>query len=86
MAKFKRAASSQSPAERITEAIIDKLEQGTKPWIKPWRGQPVSRPLRACGVPYRGMNVNWVSAGSKVVSAPAIAALAPASAMSAGRM
>lgn len=56
MAKFKRAASSQSPAQSITAAIIEKLEQGTKPWIKPWRGQPVSRPLRACGTPYRGMN------------------------------
>jgi antirestriction protein ArdC len=60
MPKFKRAASSQSPAQRITEAIIEKLEQGTKPWIKPWRGQPVSRPLRACGTPYRGMNIFWL--------------------------
>lgn len=60
MAKFKRAASSQSPAQRITDAIVEKLELGTKPWIKPWRGQPVSRPLRACGTPYRGMNVFWL--------------------------
>ena len=60
MAKFKRAACSHSPAQRITDAIIEKLEQGTKPWIKPWRGQPVSRPLRACGTPYRGMNIFWL--------------------------
>ena len=60
MANFKRAACSQSPAQRITDAIVEKLEQGTKPWIKPWRGQPVSRPLRACGTPYRGMNVFWL--------------------------
>ncbi|MCX9147074.1 ArdC family protein [Erythrobacter sp. WG] len=60
MAKFKRAACSRSPAQRITDAIIEKLEQGTKPWIKPWRGQPVSRPLRACGTPYRGMNTFWL--------------------------
>lgn len=60
MPKFKRATSSHSPAQRITEAIIEKLEQGTKPWIKPWRGQPVSRPLRACGTPYRGMNIFWL--------------------------
>ncbi len=60
MAKIKRAASSQSPAQRITDAIIEKLEQGTKPWIAPWCGQPVSRPLRACGTPYRGMNVFWL--------------------------
>ena len=33
---------------------------GTRPWIKPWRGVPISRPLRACGIPYRGMNVFWL--------------------------
>jgi antirestriction protein ArdC len=49
-----------SPAARITQEIIARLETGTKPWIKPWRGVPVSRPLRACGIPYRGMNVFWL--------------------------
>ena len=49
-----------SPAARITQEIIARLEAGTKPWIKPWRGAPVSRPLRACGTPYRGMNVFWL--------------------------
>ena len=56
----RRRASSPSPAERITAAIIEKLEQGTKPWVKPWRGVPVSRPLRLCGTPYRGMNTFWL--------------------------
>lgn len=60
MPKFKRSASSQSPAQRITATIIEKLEQGTKPWVKPWRGLPVSRPLRACGTPYQGMNTFWL--------------------------
>ncbi len=49
-----------SPAARITAAITEKLEAGTKPWIQPWRGLPVSRPLRSCGTPYRGMNVFWL--------------------------
>jgi antirestriction protein ArdC len=49
-----------SPAARITQEIIARLEAGTKPWIKPWRGLPVSRPLRACGIPYKGMNVFWL--------------------------
>ena len=49
-----------SPAARITQEIATRLEAGTKPWIKPWRGAPVSRPLRACGTPYRGMNVFWL--------------------------
>ena len=52
--------STQSPAARITQEIIARLEAGTKPWVQPWRGVPVSRPLRACGIPYRGMNVFWL--------------------------
>lgn len=60
MPKYKRSDASQSPAQRITAAIIEKLEQGTRPWVKPWRGMPVSRPLRACGTPYRGMNTFWL--------------------------
>ena len=52
--------ASTSPAERITAAIIEKLELGTKPWVKPWRGLPTSRPLRSCGTPYRGMNTFWL--------------------------
>ena len=60
MAYLKRQGSGVSPATRITQEIIARLEAGTKPWIKPWRGVPVSRPLRACGIPYRGMNVFWL--------------------------
>jgi len=60
MAFRKSTSSGQSPAARITQEIIARLEAGTKPWIKPWRGVPVSRPLRACGTPYRGMNVFWL--------------------------
>jgi len=64
MRKLKRPpasrSSAQSPAARITATIIEKLEQGTKPWIKPWRGVPISRPLRSCGTPYRGMNTFWL--------------------------
>ena len=60
MAFRKSERRGQSPAARITQEIIARLEAGTKPWIKPWRGVPVSRPLRACGTPYRGMNVFWL--------------------------
>jgi len=59
MARSRRTASA-SPAQRITAAIIEKLEECTKPWVKPWRGVPVSRPLRSCGTPYRGMNTFWL--------------------------
>jgi antirestriction protein ArdC len=60
MAYRKGQNGGLSPAARITQEIIARLEAGTRPWIKPWRGVPVSRPLRACGIPYRGMNVFWL--------------------------
>lgn len=46
---------------RVTDQIIASLEQGVKPWHRPWTtgtadGQPI-RPLRSNGVPYRGINV-----------------------------
>ena len=56
MACRKSTSLGHSPAARITQEIIARLEAGTKPWVQPWRGVPVSRPLRACGIPYRGMN------------------------------
>lgn len=49
-----------SPADTITRAIIERLEAGTRPWVRPWTGGAVSRPLRACGTPYRGINVLWL--------------------------
>jgi antirestriction protein ArdC len=49
-----------NPAETITQAIVERLEAGTRPWVKPWTGAPLSRPLRACGTPYRGINVFWL--------------------------
>ena len=55
-----KSGGGLSPATRITQEIIARLEAGTKPWIQPWRGVPISRPLRACGIPYRGMNVFWL--------------------------
>lgn len=60
MAYRKSTAPGQSPAARITQEIIARLEAGTKPWVQPWREGAVSRPLRACGIPYRGMNVFWL--------------------------
>ena len=46
---------------RITDRIVADLEQGVRPWIKPWSvanttGR-VSRPLRHNGEPYSGLNV-----------------------------
>ena len=60
MAFRKTERAGQPPAARITQEIVARLEAGTRPWIKPWRGVAVSRPLRVCGTPYRGMNVFWL--------------------------
>jgi antirestriction protein ArdC len=49
-----------SPAQIITDAIIARLELGTRPWKKPWTGTPTPRPLRSCGTPYRGANIFWL--------------------------
>lgn len=54
-------------AQQITDAIIERLEAGTKPWQRLWSGGPCSRPLRVCGTPYRGINclLLWLIAADK---------------------
>ena len=41
--------------QRITDALVQQLEQGTRPWMKPWSAEhlagKITRPLRACGKP-----------------------------------
>lgn len=45
---------------RVTNRIIEQLKQGTKPWLKPWNAEHaagrITRPLRANGQAYRGIN------------------------------
>lgn len=61
---------------RVTDAIVADLEAGVRPWTKPWTGQarsgPVSRPLRAGGQPYSGVNVLllWSEALAQGFAAP----------------
>ena len=56
---------------RTTNHIVAELEKGVRPWMKPWSGDHaagrISRPLRANGIPYRGINVVmlWSEAMSK---------------------
>jgi antirestriction protein ArdC len=46
---------------RITDRIVADLEQGVRPWMKPWSvantDGRITRPLRHNGLPYSGMNV-----------------------------
>ncbi len=61
--------TKQDPHSRITDRILAELKQGTRPWLKPWSGGDMAasgqtRPLRATGQPYRGINVLllWIEA------------------------
>lgn len=54
-------ANHQDVYTRVTDKIIADLEQGTRPWLKPWNSanaaERISLPLRHNGVPYRGINI-----------------------------
>jgi len=62
--------------KRITGKSVADLEQGERPWIKPWNAEhaagKITRPLRFNGLPYSGINVVmlWAKAMKKNLSAP----------------
>lgn len=61
---------------RVTDRIVADLERGIRTWAKPWNGEHaagrITRPLRANGLPYRGINIVmlWTSAVEQGFSAP----------------
>jgi antirestriction protein ArdC len=61
---------------RVTNAILADLEKGVRPWHKPWNAEHaagrITRPLRATGQPYKGVNVLmlWMSAETQGFAAP----------------
>ena len=61
---------------RVTDKIIADLERGNLTWLQPWqaghKAGPISRPLRAGGIPYRGVNILmlWAAAMEKGYSCP----------------
>jgi len=61
---------------RVTGRILEDLEKGVRPWLKPWAaGNTAGRitaPLRHNGTPYKGMNVLllWGEAIDKGFSSP----------------
>lgn len=62
--------------QRITDRIIADLEQGVRPWLKPWNAKHaagrITRPLRSNGIPYQGINVImlWSEAVARGFAAP----------------
>lgn len=61
---------------RVTDRIIADLEQGVRPWLKPWHASHtdgrISRPVRHNGLPYSGINVLllWSEAMERGFNAP----------------
>ncbi|HTN71859.1 MAG TPA: zincin-like metallopeptidase domain-containing protein [Methylomirabilota bacterium] len=61
---------------RITDKIIADLEQGVRPWLRPWNADhaagKITRPLRHNGIPYKGINVVmlWSAATVKGYACP----------------
>ncbi len=61
---------------RITGKIIESLEQGVRPWVKPWSAENATgriiRPLRHNGQAYSGINVLmlWCSAVEQGFTCP----------------
>jgi antirestriction protein ArdC len=62
--------------ERVTASIIEELEKGVRPWLKPWNAEHaagrISRPLRHNGMAYQGINVImlWSAAMAGGYAAP----------------
>lgn len=61
---------------RVTDRIVAQLEQGVRPWTRPWNAEHaagrITRPLRCNGEAYRGINVLmlWDSADSQGFGCP----------------
>jgi antirestriction protein ArdC len=61
---------------RITGKIIADLEQGVRPWMKPWNAGHaagrITRPLRHNGIAYKGINVVmlWSASVTKGYASP----------------
>lgn len=62
--------------QSVTDQIVSSLEQGVRPWMKPWSAEHaagrITRPLRANGIAYQGINVLvlWSESVTKGYSAP----------------
>ncbi len=62
--------------QTITDQIVQQLEEGAGPWMKPWNAAHldgrVVLPQRHNGTPYRGVNIInlWITAVAKGYCAP----------------
>jgi len=62
--------------EKVTNTIIEALEEGVRPWHKPWNAEhaagKITRPLRGNGQAYNGINILmlWTIATARNYTAP----------------
>lgn len=70
------STSRQDVYSRITSQIVASLEQGVRPWVKPWNAEHaagrITQPLRFNGQPYSGINILslWMSATTQGFADP----------------
>jgi antirestriction protein ArdC/phage/plasmid primase-like uncharacterized protein len=51
----------ESYAEKVAAKIIEQMQQGTAPWMKPWKPGELQVPFNPqSGKPYRGINSMWL--------------------------
>lgn len=61
---------------RVTDQIVEQLERGVRPWLKPWNAEHaagrITRPLRHSGEPYKGINILmlWAAAETQGFNCP----------------
>ena len=61
---------------RVTDKIVADLERGVRPWLRPWNAEHaagrITRPLRANGQAYKGINILmlWADATLKGFACP----------------
>jgi antirestriction protein ArdC len=61
---------------RVTNRVVEDLERGVRPWLKPWNAElaagRITRPLRHNGQRYSGINVLtlWMSAAAQGFVSP----------------
>jgi antirestriction protein ArdC len=71
-----KQSTRQDLYTRVTNQIAKQLEQGVRPWMKPWSVEHtagrITRPLRHNAIPYRGVNVLllWAEALTKGYATP----------------
>jgi antirestriction protein ArdC len=70
------STSRQDVYSRITSQIVASLEQGVRPWVKPWNAEHaagrITQPRRFNGQPYSGINILslWMSATAQGFASP----------------